>query len=230
MQPQPLNQIPSPQVSAPPPSSVYPTSPQMVASLPERQSQTEFLQNLVLKLMPDGRIASTQSSPSPAVQELSTTQPATVDEPTYWAGTPELTDFLNENGVSSVEELLQYTAKQETSAQELNEIFEYAMHPDPEIRQAFWENYQAALEDQGVEVQQPQQQYQRQGFPGTPDAGYYGQPRQTFNSLQEFDNYHRMMGSGMPNITPQALAEFDRMILSTPGQFWGQTVFQAGDI
>lgn len=233
-----LNQSPLQQPNAQPNALGYP-SPQMLAAYPERTTQTEFLQNLVLKLMPNGQIASMQSNPSQVQPAPSTTQPQTQatttptpqpDEPTYWAGNEELTNFLEEHGVKSVHDILEYTAGQEQSTQQYQEIFEYAMHPDPEIRAAFWENYQSALTEQTGE--QPQQsQSQRQSFPGTPQGyGQYNTAPDQFTSLEQLDDMHRMMQSGLPGITPQELARFDRMLLNTPGQFWGQQIFNAGDI
>lgn len=153
------------------------------------------------------------------------------EESQYWAGNEQVTQYLEENGINSVEDILQYTANQEQTAEQYQEIFTYALHPDPEIRAAFWENYQQALDSQGggerslVAPQSP-------SFPGTPNNGYSRQyPDQPqFASLQQLDQAHRLMQSGLPGITPQQLAEFDRAILSTPGQFWGQQIFNAGDI
>lgn len=159
------------------------------------------------------------------------------EESNYWAGNEDLTQFLSENGVNSVEELLQYTAGQEQSAEQLQEVFEYAMHPDPDVRSQFWQNYQEALAEQGLieqpqQQQQQQQQFNRPSIPGTPDS-YYGYQQQSqpgFQDIGQFAQQFAMMNSGLPGVTPQSLAEFDRAILMTPGAFWGQNIFEFGDI
>lgn len=167
----------------------------------------------------------------PAPQQ--TTPTPTHEESQYWAGNEQVTQYLEENGINSVEDILQYTANQEQQAEQYQEIFTYALHPDPEIRAAFWENYQQALEGQGGGDQRSQPNApQSPSFPGTPNNGYSRQypEQQQFASLQQLDQAHRLMQSGLPGITPQQLAEFDRTILNTPGNFWGQQIFNAGDI
>jgi hypothetical protein len=147
----------------------------------------------------------------------------------YWAGgNQDLTQFLEENGVGSIQDLLQYTAGQEQTAGQMQEIFEYAMHPDPEVRSQFWSNYEQALVEQGV-IEEPQ--YNSPSLPGTPDNyGYGGNTAAGFSDIGQFAQQFALMNSGLPGITPQSLAEFDRAILMTPGAFWSQNVFDFGDI
>jgi hypothetical protein len=192
-----------------------------------------------------------QSNPYQAQQESSTTSQAiqiphydarpaapaisgqTQPEPqqAYWAGNEDLTQFLEENGVSSIQDLLQYTAGQEQSAEQMQEIFEYAMHPDPEIRQEFWSNYEQALAEQGLIEQPQQQQYQAPSLPGTPqNYGYSSYQQPGFSNPEQFAQQVALMNSGLPNITPQALAEFDRAVMMTDGRFWGQNVLMFGDL
>lgn len=166
------------------------------------------------------------------VQQLPTAPQQQPEEmPNYWAGNEELTNFLGENGVSSVEELLQYTAGQEQSAEQMQQIFEFAMHPDPEIRNEFWTNYQEALEEQGL-VDSSQGNFPASpSLPGTPaEYHQYNNQQPGFQSPEQFAQQFTLMNSGLPGITPQALAEFDRQILMTPGSFWAQNVFDFGDI
>lgn len=142
-----------------------------------------------------------------------------------------MTQFLEENGVSSIQDLLQYTAGQEQSAEQMNEIFQYAMHPNPEIRQEFWSNYEQALAEQGLIEQPQQQQYQAPSLPGTPDNyGYSYNQQPGFSNPEQFAQQFALMNSGLPNVTPQSLQEFDRAVMMTPGNFWGQNIFQFGDI
>jgi hypothetical protein len=114
----------------------------------------------------------------------------------------------------------------------MGEIFEYAMHPDPEVRQAFWEHYQEALEEQGVDLGRGQQQRpQAPSLPGTPDNYGYNQPSAiAFNDIGQFAQQYQLMTSGLPGVTPQAMAQFDQNILNTPGAFWAQHVFDLGEI
>lgn len=152
-------------------------------------------------------------------------------EADYWAGgNQDLTQFLEENGVNSIQDLLQYTAGQEQTAGQMQEIFEYAMHPDPEVRSQFWSNYEEALVEQGVIDQSPQQQYQSPRIPGTPDGYNYSNVAQGFGDVEQFAQQFALMNSGLPGITPQSLAEFDRAILMTPGRFWAENIFDFGDI
>lgn len=163
-------------------------------------------------------------------------QAAQPNQEKYWAGNSELTQFLEENGLSSIQDLLQYTAGQEQSAEQLQEIFEYAMHPDPEVRGAFWQHYQEALQEQGVigEERNYQDAPNAPNFPGTPyNDNYnnnYNNATQGFAGVDQFAQQFALMNSGLPIITPQSLAEFDRAILMTPGSFWARNVFDFGDI
>ncbi|WP_017317866.1 hypothetical protein [Mastigocladopsis repens] len=99
-----------------------------------------------------------------------------------------------------------------------------------EVRSQFWENYQQALQEQGLMEQQTQQQL-APSLPGTPDNYGYNtyNPQQGFASMDEFAQQYALMGSGLPAITPQQMADFDRAILMTPGQFWAQHVFDLGE-
>lgn len=150
-------------------------------------------------------------------------------EADYWAGgNQDLTQFLEENGVNSIQDLLQYTAGQEQTAGQMQEIFEYAMHPDPEVRSQFWTHYEQALIEQGVVEES---EYQSPSLPGTPDNYDYGNTYlQGFGGIEQFAQQFALINSGLPGITPQSLAEFDRAVLMTPGNFWAQNIFDLGDI
>ncbi|MGI8501403.1 MAG: hypothetical protein ACR2LR_09710 [Hassallia sp.] len=205
----------------------------------------QFLMRTVERLLPGNHQPSTQSNPSPQAPASSTInlpyngqqqqyQPQQFqpqqheEESNNWAGNPDLTQFLEENGVGSIQDLLQYTAGQEQTAGQMQEIFEYAMHPDPEVRSQFWSHYQEALAEQGVIETQERS---APSLPGTPDNySYRSQTVQGFGDVGQFAQQFALMNSGLPGITPQSLAEFDRAILMTPGAFWAQNVFDFGDI
>lgn len=117
----------------------------------------------------------------------------------------------------------------------MGEIFQYAMHPDPEVRQIFWDRYQEALGEEGLDFGQEQRSQQRPqapSLPGTPDNyGYYNQPSAiAFQDMNQFAQQFQLMTSGLPGITPQAMAQFDQAILNTPGAFWAAHVFDLGEI